>query len=32
MTRTRSRRAGLSASGEHSEFDVVNNGPEAGWT
>jgi hypothetical protein len=24
--------AGLSASVEHSEFDIVNNGPEAGWT
>ncbi len=27
-----SARAGITASGEHSEFDVVNNGPEAGWT
>ncbi len=25
-------RARLSASAEHSEFDVVNNGPEHGWT
>jgi hypothetical protein len=25
-------RAHISASGEHSEFDIVNNGPEAGWT
>jgi hypothetical protein len=25
-------RAHLSASAEHSEFDVSNNGPEAGWT
>ena len=25
-------RAHLSASGEHSEFDIVNNGPEEGWT
>ena len=26
------RRAGLSASAQHSEYDVVNNGPESGWT
>ena len=26
------QRAHLTASAEHSEFDVVNNGPEAGWT
>lgn len=25
-------RAGLNSSAEHSEFDVVNNGPESGWT
>jgi hypothetical protein len=25
-------RAHISASAEHSEFDVANNGPEAGWT
>ncbi len=26
------QRAHLNASAEHSEFDVVNNGPETGWT
>ncbi len=26
------RRAGLSGSSQHSEFDVVNNGPECGWS
>ena len=25
-------RAHINASAEHSEFDIVNNGPEAGWT
>ncbi len=25
-------RAGLSASSQHSEYDVVNNGPESGWS
>ena len=32
MTKTRRPRAQLSSSTDHSEYDIVNNGPDAGWT